>query len=90
MKEAAAFLCFWLDQMEENFNIPKMNRAIRKYFDGIIRFAKSRITNGPLEGLNSKIQWLRRTARGYRTDENLMRMIYFVFGALRQPYQPLS
>lgn len=87
---ASAYLCFWLDRMDDLFDLPKMTNAIRRYFDGIVQYASTKLTNGPLEGLNSVIQWIRRTARGYRSDQNLMRMIYFCFGALKQPYQPLS
>jgi len=88
--EAAAYLCFWIDQTEQLFGLSKLRKSLNKHFDGIIRYCKTKLTNGKIEGLNNKIQWIRRTARGYRSDENFMRMIYFVFGALKLPYQPKS
>ena len=43
---------------------------------------KSRITNATAEGLNSKIQWIRYTARGFRNRENFKTAIYFHCGGL--------
>ena len=88
--EAAAYLCFWIDQTEQLFGLSKLRKSLNKHFDGIVRYCETKLTNGKVEGLNNKIQWIRRTARGYRSDENFMRMIYFVFGALKLPYQPIS
>lgn len=87
---AAAYLCFWIDQTEDLYGLSKLRKSLQKHFDGIVRYCKTKLTNGRVEGLNNKIQWIRRTARGYRSDENFMRMIYFIFGALKLPYQPIS
>jgi hypothetical protein len=38
--------------------------------------------NATAEGLNSKIQWIRYTARGFRNRENFKTAIYFHCGGL--------
>ena len=47
---------------------------------------KSKINNGILEGLNSKIQLAKRRARGYRNINNFINMIYFTCGKLKFDY----
>jgi len=49
---------------------------------GVIRWHRSRISNGSLEGLNSLIQAAKRRARGYRTNRNFIAMIYLIVGKL--------
>jgi len=44
---------------------------------------KSHITNGILEGINSKIQLAKRRASGYRNINNFINMIYFLCGKLK-------
>ena len=44
----------------------KVAKTIRKHWDGILRWKKSQLSNGILEGLNSVIQAAKRKARGYK------------------------
>jgi transposase len=47
----------WLD-IAENLKIPELNtfiRMIRKRYEGVINYAKHRITNGAVEGVNNMI-----------------------------------
>lgn len=81
-KQAAAFLCYWKDRTKELFKMDRLCKSINKHFNGIINFVESKVTNGLLEGMNSKIQFIKRAARGYRYTENFKRMILFAFGAL--------
>lgn len=60
----------------------KAAKTIRKHQDGILNWFKSRINNGILEGINSLIQAARAKARGYRTNRNLIIMIYMIAGKL--------
>ncbi len=60
----------------------RLCKSIYKHFRGIVNFVESNVTNGLLEGMNSKIQFIKRAARGYRYTENFKRMILFAFGAL--------
>lgn len=80
--EAAAFFCYWKDRTAELFKMNRLCKSILKHFNGIINFVESKVTNGLLEGMNNKIQFIKRAARGYRYTENFKRMILFAFGAL--------
>ena len=57
-------------------------RTIREHQDGILRWFQTRVTNGLLEGINSLIQAAKAKARGYRTLNNLMVMVYLVAGKM--------
>lgn len=81
-QEAAAFLSYWADRTKDLFNMDRFCKSIYKHFQGIINFVESKVTNGLLEGMNSKIQFIKRAARGYRYTDNFKRMILFAFGAL--------
>ena len=56
--------------------------AIKRHWDGIPRFHETTMTAGFLEGINSLVQAAKRKARGYRTTENLITMIYLIAGKL--------
>jgi len=60
----------------------KAAATIKKHWPGIVRWFVSRVNNGILEGLNSLIQAAKRRARGYRTVENLIAMVYLIGGKL--------
>jgi transposase len=60
--------------------------TVRAHWSGIVQFAESRLTNGILEGINSKIQLAKRRARGYRNINNFINMIYFLCGKLKFDY----
>ena len=62
--------------------IIKAAKTIRKHQDGILNWFQTRINNGILEGINSLIQAARAKARGYRTNRNLIAMIYMIAGKL--------
>ena len=57
-------------------------RMLKRHLPNILTYLKHRITNATAEGLNSKIQWIRYTARGYRNRENFKTAIYFHCGKL--------
>ena len=64
---------------------PIINAAytIKNHWDGVLRWFKSKINNGVLEGINSMIQAAKARARGYRTERNLITMIYLIAGKLK-------
>ena len=57
-------------------------RMLKSHLENILTYLKHRITNATAEGLNSTIQWIRYTARGYRNRENFKTAIYFHCGGL--------
>jgi transposase len=49
----------------------------------IIDAAKTKISNGVLEGINSIVQSAKSSARGFRTTKNLILIIYISLGKLK-------
>jgi transposase len=41
-----------------------------------MRYFTSRLTTGTMEGINSRIQEIKRRARGFRNIDNFITMIY--------------
>jgi len=57
-------------------------KTLKKHWDGIVRWFKTNLTNGILEGLNSLVQAAKARARGYRSVEYFKLMIYMVAGKM--------
>jgi transposase len=57
-------------------------RMLQTHLTNILTYLRHRITKATAEGVNSKIQWIRYTARGYRNPENFKAAIYFHCGGL--------
>jgi transposase len=87
-QEAEGYLAFWCDLAEDSKIQPfaKAARTVKAHWTGIINYIESRINNGILEGLNSKIQLAKKRARGYRNTKNFINMIYFICGKLKFDY----
>jgi transposase len=87
-EQAAGFLAFWCDLVEEGKIIPFKNfvKTIKAHWSGITNYFESKISNGVLEGINNKIQLAKRRARGYRNTKNFINMIYFISGKLKFNY----
>jgi len=54
--------------------------------DGVTNYFYSSLTNGILEGINSKIQLAKRRARGTGKIKNFINMIFFTCGKLKFDY----
>ena len=81
---AESYLFEWVLKAQQS-NLPPMISAadmILRHWEGIIRWFKSHINNGVLEGINSSIQAVKRKARGFRTIENFITMIYLIAGKI--------
>jgi transposase len=57
-------------------------KTIQNHFNGIVRWFSSKLNNGILEGVNSLFQAAKRKARGYRSDKNIVAMVYLLAGKL--------
>ena len=90
--QAGAFLAYWCDLAMESKIQPFIEAAktIKAHWSGIINYIKSRLNNGILEGINSKIQLAKKRARGYKNIENFINMIYFICGHLQFDYPQYS
>lgn len=57
-------------------------RMIKRRLEGIVNAIHHGVTNARAEGINSRIQWIKYTARGFRNRERFRRAIYFHLGGL--------
>lgn len=57
-------------------------RMLKRRFENIITYLRHPITNAGSESINSKIQWVKYTARGFRNKHNFQIAIYFHCGGL--------
>ena len=57
-------------------------RMIQRHLGNVLTYFKHRITNAMSEGLNSTIQEIKHSARGFRNRENFKTSIYFHCGGL--------
>jgi transposase len=89
-QEAKGYLAFWCDMAVESgiFAYQKFVATIQSHWDGICAYFDKKLTNGILEGINSKIQLAKRRARGYRNIQNFINMIYFLTAKLKFDYPP--
>lgn len=87
-EQATAYLAYWCDLVKESGIFPFIEAAktIQAHWFGIITYTETNLTNGVLEGINSKIQLAKKRARGYRNISNFINMIYFISGKLKFDY----
>jgi transposase len=57
-------------------------KMLKAHLPNILTYVKHGITNATSESLNSKIQWVKYTARGFRNFQNFVTAIYFHCGGL--------
>jgi transposase len=62
--------------------IKRVARMIKRHWEGVIHATTTDVTNARAEALNSRIQWVKRMACGYRNRENFRNAIYFHLGGL--------
>jgi transposase len=55
---------------------------IRECWAGVMNAASRNVTNARSEGMNAKIQWIKRMACGYRSRPRFHNAIYFHLGGL--------
>jgi transposase len=63
----------------------ELARFIKRHEDGILRSVWSRITNGIVEGINSKIKTAMKRAYGFKSFAYYRTIIYLVAGKLKFP-----
>ena len=60
----------------------KAAKTINRHKEGIFTWAKSKISNGILEGFNSIFQAAKAKARGYKNNETIKTVIYLLTAKL--------
>jgi transposase len=83
-KAARTFFDRWYYWVTHSQLEPMIEKAkmLKRRLANILTFVKHPVTNAASEGVNSKIQWIRYQARGYRNRENFKTAIYFHCGKL--------
>ena len=64
----------------------KAAEMVDRHLEGILGHWKDGLTTAFLEGLNSLFSATKRKARGYRSTEYQIAMLYFVAGKLEIPF----
>lgn len=60
----------------------RVARTIRKHFEGITAYVKTRLTNGIVEGFNNKLRMIARRAFGFHSPDPLISMLYLTCGGI--------
>lgn len=91
-EKAQSFLAFWCDLATEAAIGPfvEFAKTVARHWAGITNYTKYHLSNGILEGINSKVQLAKARARGYRNIQNFINMIYFLTGKLKFDYPRYS
>jgi len=56
--------------------VKKFAQMIKSHWEGALRYFDTRLTTGRVEGINSRIQEIKRRAKGFRNIDNFISMIY--------------
>lgn len=85
--DAKAYLRRWCAGASRSRLDPlkKVVRMIEAHWDGIVSWQQHRLSNGLLEATNSLIQAAKRRARGYRSKEKMITIVYLIAGKLPLP-----
>jgi len=63
--------------------IRKVARTIKEHLWGILNAVVLKVSNGPAEGINSRIKMIKVRSRGFRNKERFATAIYFHLGGLQ-------
>jgi transposase len=55
---------------------------IRRHLPNVLTYHRHQLTNASLEAVNATIQWVKKTARGFRNVEDFKTAIYLHCGGL--------
>lgn len=84
VKRASDFFRGWFGWASRSRLRPivRLAHTLKRRLDTLLNYCKWPISNAVSEALNSKIQWIKYTARGFGSREGYRRAIYFHCGAL--------
>jgi transposase len=81
---AQTFFALWFWRATHSRLKPMAQVAwlIRRHLPNVLTYLQHRITNAGLEAVNATVQWVKKTARGFRNVEHFKTAIYFHCGGL--------
>jgi transposase len=84
VEEGNAFFQNWEAKVRQlgNEALLRVSEQLKTHWKGVVAYLRHRVTNASAEGLNSQIQTLKATARGFRNPSCFRRSILFFFGHL--------
>lgn len=73
---------FWRATHSRLQPMAEVAKLIRRHLPNVLTYLRHGITNAGLEAINATIQWVKKTARGFRNPEHFKTAIYFHCGGL--------
>lgn len=73
---------FWRATHSRLAPMAEVAKLIQRHFSNVLTYLQHGITNAGLEAVNATIQWVKKTARGFRNVEHFKTAIYFHCGGL--------
>ena len=73
---------FWWATHSRLRPMAEVAHLIHRHLPNILTYLRHGITNAGLEAVNATIQWVKKTARGFRNPEHFKTAIYFHCGGL--------
>lgn len=83
-EEALGGLKWWYNWVTHS-RVPEMikvAKSIKRHWDGILAYLRTRLTNGPAEAINGIIQTAKRKSRGFRSFEYFRITIHLIASKL--------
>ena len=83
-RDAKELLDEWLEWASRSGLAPfvKLARTIRKYAVGMLAYQNTKMTNGPVEGINNKLRVIARRAYGFHSHGALVSMLFLYCGGI--------
>ncbi len=87
VKDAVRYLKDWCRWAVRSKLVPmqRIDRMIRRHWDGIVDSVRFRLSNGPMEGLVNKIRTAIKRAYGFKTTRNLSTIVYLIASDIKLP-----
>ena len=73
---------FWRATHSRLKPLAAVAKLIQRHLPNVLTYLRHRLTNAGLEAVNATIQWVNKTARGFRNVEHFKTAIYFHCGGL--------
>ena len=85
--DAPVLLDEWVEWASRSRLAPfvKLGRTIREHAVGILAYLDTKMTNGPVEGINNKLRVIARRAYGFHSHGALISMLFLCCGGINWP-----